>query len=170
MPVMNGIEATREIKREHPEISVLVLTIHDAPVHLFEALEAGASGYVLKDTTAELLLNAVRRTLAGKSPLDQELAMELFRRLLSRRPETTPASELEPPAENALTLRETEVLQLLALGYTNRQIAQSLTISHGTAKVHVAHIIRKLGVSDRTQAAVRAFELDLLVPDHRPLT
>lgn len=168
MPVLNGIEATREIKDDHPEINVLVLTIHDEPVYLFEALEAGASGYVLKDTAAERLLSAVRRTLAGESPLDEELAMELFRRLLSR-PETMSDPVPEPPPERSLTLRETEVLRLLALGHTNRQIARSLTISHGTAKVHVAHIIRKLGVSDRTQAAVRAFELNLLAPDHRPL-
>lgn len=164
MPGMDGIEATREIKRESPEIDVLVLSIHDDPVSFFEALNAGASSYVLKDTAAERLLSAVRRTLAGESPLDQELAMQLFRRLLSR-PEMTSAPEPEPP-ERSLTARETAVLRLLALGHTNRQIAQSLTISHGTAKVHVAHIIRKLGVSDRTQAAVRAFELNLLAPDH----
>jgi DNA-binding NarL/FixJ family response regulator len=132
MPVMDGIEATREIKRQHPEIGVLVLSIHDDPVRPFEALDAGAAGYVLKDTAAGPLLDAVRRTLAGESPLDQELATELFRRLLSR-PEMTPAPQPELP-ERLLTARESEVLRLLFLGCTNRQIARSLTISHGTAK------------------------------------
>lgn len=167
MPEMNGLTATRQIKREHPNIGVLMLTMHENSDYLLEALDAGAAGYVLKDTPAERLLNAVRRTLDGESPLNQELAVQLLRRLAgeikreaSPRPQKTP-----PPLLKALTPRETEVLRLLAAGQTNRQIAQTLTISRGTAKVHVERIIRKLEVSDRTQAAIRAIELGLASPE-----
>ncbi len=167
MPEMDGLQATRAIKREYPDIGVLMVTMHENPDYLFEALDAGAAGYVLKDAPAERLLNAVRRTLDGESPLDQELATELLRRLAGERKQE-PASEPRKPRKplrEPLTPREAEVLQLLASGRTNQQIAQTLVISRGTAKVHVERIIRKLGVSDRTQAAVRAIDLGLASPD-----
>ncbi len=167
MPEMDGLAATRELKRELPDIAVLIMTMHENMDYLLEALDAGAAGYVLKDSPAERLISAVRRTLKGESPLNQELAAQLLRRLAEER-----KSELAPkppePRESLrepLTPRELEVLGLLATGRTNQQIAQTLVISKGTVKVHVERIIRKLNVSDRTQAAVRAIEMGLLTPE-----
>ncbi len=161
MPEMDGITATRRIKEEQPSVGVLMVTMYDNPDYLLEALDAGAAGYVLKDAPANRLISAVHRTLNGESPLDQELATLLLRRLAvekQNRPDPTPQTDNEPPVET-LTPREMEVLTLLTTGQTNQQIAHSLNISKGTAKVHVERIIRKLEVSDRTQAAVRAIEL-----------
>jgi DNA-binding NarL/FixJ family response regulator len=169
MPEMDGITATRRIKDEQPGVSVLIVTMHENPDYLLEALDAGAAGYVLKDAPAERLINAVHRTLDGESPLNQELATRLLRQLAEEKldtPSHTPPKHHEPLAD-ALTPRETEVLELLTTGQTNQQIAQTLTISKGTAKVHVERIIRKLGVSDRTQAAVRALELGFTSLDTR---
>jgi DNA-binding NarL/FixJ family response regulator len=177
MPEMDGLEATRAIKGELPTTSVLVVTTYDNPDYLFEAVEAGAAGYVLKDAPKSQLLDAVRRTLGGESPLNQELAMQLISRFARegrRRPPEPAAppqqavarlSGAEAPALEALTPREHEVLQLLAQGKSNPQIAQELVISRLTAKTHVERIIRKLGVSDRTQAALRAIELGLVTPE-----
>ena len=163
MPEMDGITATRRIKEKQPGVGVLMVTMHNNPDYLLEALDAGAAGYVLKDAPANRLISAVHRTLNGESPLDQELATLLLRRLADEkqnRPEPTPQTNHEPSVE-ALTPREMEVLTLLTTGQTNQQIAHSLNISKGTVKVHVERIIRKLEVSDRTQAAVRAIELGL---------
>jgi DNA-binding NarL/FixJ family response regulator len=192
MPVMDGLEATRKIKQEMPKTSVVMVTMHENPDYLFEAVKAGAAGYVLKDASGERLLGAVRRTLEGESPLNQELAMRLLVRLAREREGDSGEAESEagedPSAEEAahvasgaasregdgaadrgeaermesLTPRETEVLRLLSQGQTNPEIAQNLTVSRGTVKIHVQHIISKLGVSDRTQAAVRAIEVGLI--------
>jgi DNA-binding NarL/FixJ family response regulator len=167
MPEMDGITATRRIKRHQPGVSVLVVTMHENPDYLLEALDAGAAGYVLKDAPAERLINAVFRTLDGESPLNQELATRLLKQLAEEKQQQThpdPPQRREP-LDDALTPRETEVLELLTTGQTNQQIAQTLSISKGTAKVHVERIIRKLGVSDRTQAAVKAIELGIASPD-----
>ena len=167
MPEMDGITATRHIKHERPGVGVLMVTMHENPDYLLEALDAGAAGYVLKDAPADRLISAVHRTLNGESPLNQELATRLLRRLAEEKQQTpyaNPSMRHEHLSE-ALTPREREVLTLLTTGLTNQQIAQTLTISKGTAKVHVERIIRKLGVSDRTQAAVRAIEQGLSAPD-----
>jgi DNA-binding NarL/FixJ family response regulator len=195
MPVMDGLEATKKIKAEMPHTSVMMVTMHENPDYLFEAVKAGAAGYVLKDASGERLLGAVRRTLDGESPLNQELAMQLLVRLAresgsrseegvgegsggavreaaEETPEEVQGEAGEPGAHQAgsrvaaqmesLTPREIEVLRLLSQGQTNPQIAQNLLVSRGTIKIHVQHIISKLGVSDRTQAAVRAIEAGLL--------
>jgi len=198
MPVMDGLEATRRIKEEMPQTSVVMVTMHENPDYLFEAVKAGAAGYVLKDASGERLLGAVRRTLEGESPLNQELAMRLLVRLARERGEggnrrggsrevaaganasgAGPDGEISAPeaageeavsagsrdeAERieALTPKVIEVLTLLSQGQTNPQIAQNLMVSRGTVKIHVQHIISKLGVSDRTQAAVRAIEAGLI--------
>jgi DNA-binding NarL/FixJ family response regulator len=174
MPEMDGLAATRAIKVELPQISVLVVTTYDNPDYLFEAVEAGAAGYVLKDAPKRQLLDAVRRTLIGESPLNQELAMQVisrFSRMARKAREATesagqPAAarprEGEAPDPEALTPRELEVLGLLAQGKSNPQIARDLVISRATAKTHVERIIRKLEVSDRTQAVLRAIELGLV--------
>jgi DNA-binding NarL/FixJ family response regulator len=172
MPEMDGLEATREIKGELSTTSVLVVTTYDNPDYLFEAVEAGAAGYVLKDAPKHQLLDAVRRTLSGESPLNQELAMQLISRFAhgSREPTAQagvpkPRGAAAAPPREALTPRELEILQLLAQGKSNPQIAQELVISRLTAKTHVERIIRKLGVSDRTQAALRAIELGMVTPE-----
>jgi DNA-binding NarL/FixJ family response regulator len=169
MPEMDGLAATREIKREHPNIAVLIMTMHENTDYLLEALDAGAAGYVLKDTPAERLISAVRSTLNGESPLNQELAAQLLRRLAVERKHEPAPKRPEPhaPLRESLTPRELEVLGLLATGQTNQQIARTLVISKGTVKVHVERIIRKLNVSDRTQAAVHAIEMGLLNPELR---
>jgi DNA-binding NarL/FixJ family response regulator len=169
MPEMDGLAATREIKREDPGTVVLIMTMHENTDYLLEALDAGAAGYVLKDTPAERLISAVRRTLNGESPLNQELAAELLRHLAGERKkqEAPRLPESRVQLHEPLTPRELEVLGLLATGLTNQQIAQTLVISKGTVKVHVERIIRKLNVSDRTQAAVRAIEMGLLVTEPR---
>jgi DNA-binding NarL/FixJ family response regulator len=183
MPVMDGLEATRRIKEEMPQTSVVMVTMHENLDYLFEAIKAGAAGYVLKDASGERLLGAVRRTLEGESPLNQELAMRLLVRLArEERDGDSPQRGAEASAASAsagsepatnhtgrrtekqlenLTPREVEVLKLLSQGHTNPQIAQTLLFSVSTVKAQVRSILNKLGVSDRTQAAVRAIELRL---------
>ncbi len=158
MPDLDGLAATRAIKEELPQTSILVVTLSEDPDYLLEALRVGAAGCILKDASRREVVAAVRQVLSGESPLDPKLAAQLIRRLAAR--------PLEPPARHgdALTPREVDVLRLVADGKTNAEIAQELFVSVGTVKVHVERIIDKLGVSDRTQAAVRAVELGYIVP------
>lgn len=165
MPHLDGLAATRTIKREYSRLAVLIVTMHDSPDYLLQALEAGAAGYVLKDAPGERLVNAVQRALDGASPLNEELAMKLLQRLSRERNRESQAPHAQAQdAKSIVTPRELEVLRLLASGHTNQQIAQRLIISKGTAKVHVERILRKLDISDRTQAAVRAIEKGLFLP------
>jgi DNA-binding NarL/FixJ family response regulator len=169
MPEMDGLAATQEIKQRYPSISVLVVTMHENPDYLLEALKAGAAGYVLKDASQEEVVAAVRRVREGESPLDPELAARLLRRLASEGTGRGGARARRGQSSmEVLTPRELEVLNLMKLGLTNRQIAHDLVISLGTAKNHVEHIIAKLGVSDRTQAVVRAIELGILGLSEEP--
>lgn len=171
MPVMDGLEATRAIKEVQPAVSVLMVTTHRSPDYLLDAVRAGAAGYILKESSAQEMLDAVRRVLSGEPTLDHGLAMRLLERLsaeaASARPQT---QELSPAVRatrtNSLTPRETEVVALVATGKTNRQIGQELHMSLSTVKRHVERVIEKLGVSDRTHAAVRAIQLGLL-PERR---
>jgi DNA-binding NarL/FixJ family response regulator len=153
MPDLDGLVATRAIKEAHPRTRVLIVTLSEDPDYLLEALRVGAAGYVLKDASRREVVNAVRQVLSGESPLDPKLSAQLIRRLAGQTRDARPAHT------DDLTQRELEVLRLVAEGKTNAEIAQSLFISVGTVKVHVERIIDKLGVSDRTQAAVRAVEL-----------
>jgi DNA-binding NarL/FixJ family response regulator len=169
MPEMDGMAATRVIKGEYPSTSILIVTTHESPEYLMDAIRAGAAGYVLKDSTKQQLLNAVQKVINGESPLDQELAMQLLQRLTveENQRHTTPLPESvrkrqEETLAEPLTDREIEILRLLALGKTNRQLAQDLRVSLSTVKTYMQRVIGKLGVSDRTQAAVRAAELGLL--------
>jgi DNA-binding NarL/FixJ family response regulator len=154
MPDLDGLVATRAIKEDHPRTSVLIVTLSEDPDYLLEALRVGAAGYVLKDASRREVVAAVRQVLSGESPLDAKLSAQLIRRLAGQSKDTSASSHADE-----LTHRELEVLRLVAEGKTNAEIAQSLFISVGTVKVHVERIINKLGVSDRTQAAVRAVEL-----------
>jgi DNA-binding NarL/FixJ family response regulator len=167
MPQMDGLSATQEIKQKYPRTSVLMVTMHEDPDYLLEALKAGAAGYILKDASQQEVITAVQQVCSGESPLDQELAARLLRRLAAedkgqgrtlRESLGSGGSLYTEP----LTRRELEVLGLLKEGYTNRRIARELFISPGTAKNHVEHILAKLGASDRTQAVVRALELGLV--------
>jgi DNA-binding NarL/FixJ family response regulator len=174
MPEVNGIEATRQIKRELPSTVVLVLTALEDPTWLMEALKAGASGYLLKEANPQQITTAIGRVLQGESPLNQQMALHLIQRLIQEKQQREAQggiASIEEASEGSrqkegllaqLTPREVEVLRLLAQGQTNRQIARTLHVGLSTVKTHVHHIIVKLGVSDRIQAAVVAIEHGLL--------
>lgn len=152
MPGMNGIEATRQIRARFPSVKVLVLTTYDDDEWVFDAIRAGASGYLLKDTPREKVVEAIRGTVAGRAFVDPAVASKLLDQVASR--QSQPASLLT----EKLTERETDVLRLLAKGLTNAEIAAQLYLSEGTVRNHVSAILEKLGVSDRTQAAVIAIQ------------
>lgn len=155
MPEMDGLATCRCIKQEVPATHVILVTMHENPHYLLEAIKAGASAYILKDVTQHELLATIRRVLRGESVLDPDMVVRVFGHMTGDtfRSASLPEVQLSP--------REREVLQLLAQGLTNREIARSLTVSASTIKIHVEHILAKLGVSDRTQAAVKAIELGL---------
>jgi len=164
MPEMDGLTATREIKQQFPDISVLVLTMHENQDYLLEAIRAGAAGYVLKDAPQRELATAIRKVLEGETTLNRQLATRLLRQLAdeAQEPAEVPPEPLRARLPQPLTPRELEVLELLAQGKTNRDIAEDFVISVGTVKNHVEHLIAKLEVSDRTQAVVRALRLGLI--------
>ncbi len=162
MPDMDGLTATRAIKQEYPAISVIMVTVHEDPDYLYKALKAGANGYILKDASKSELMAAIRRALGGGTPLDPELAGRLLREVVSEDDAKERSSGRPKGLDGELTGRELEVLRLLAWGRTNLQIAQELRFSVHTVKAHVRRVISKLGVSDRTGAAVRATELGLI--------
>jgi len=150
MPGMNGIEATRQIRTRYPAVKVLVLTTYDDDEWVFDAVRAGASGYLLKDTPREDLIKAVKETVAGKSFVDPAVAGKLLSRVAGR--QVQPATLIT----DKLTQREVDVLRLLAGGLSNAEIAERLYLSEGTVRNYVSAIFAKLEVSDRTQAAVMA--------------
>jgi DNA-binding NarL/FixJ family response regulator len=156
MPDMDGLAVTRAIKDECWATSVILFTMYENPDYVLEAIRAGAAGYLLKGASRDEILRAIRQVIAGESPLEPAVVVELLRRVSPNVAERAAASHLTP--------REQEVLQLVALGHTNRQIAETLSLTVSTVKTHVEHLISKLNVSDRTQAAVRAIELGLVVP------
>ena len=158
MPRMNGLEAIHEIKRECPEARILVLTSFSEDEMVFPAIKAGAIGYLLKNTTPERLLQAIRDVHQGKPSMSPDIASKLMLEL--QRP-----SDL-PPTEEPLTEREMDVLRLVAQGLTNQEIAESLVIGVGTVRTHVSNILAKLHLANRTQAALYALREGLTPPDH----
>jgi DNA-binding NarL/FixJ family response regulator len=158
MPVMDGIEATRRLTAGDGGPRVLMLTTFDLDEHVYDALAAGASGFLLKDATAERLFDAVRVVAAGEALLAPTVTRRLIGRFAGRRPRPGPR-ELEE-----LTPRETEVLGLVAEGLSNAEIAARLVLGEETVKTHVSRILRKLGLRDRAQAVVAAYESGLVVP------
>ncbi len=150
MPGVNGVEATRTIRTKHPEIKVLVLTTFDDDEWVFDAIRAGASGYLLKDTPRGKVIEAIRGTVAGKAFVDPAVAGKLLEQAAS--PQVQPATKVT----EKLTERETEVLSLMARGLNNMDIAAQLHLSEGTVRNHVSAILNKLEVSDRTQAVIIA--------------
>ncbi|MFH9178046.1 response regulator [Streptomyces albogriseolus] len=161
MPELGGIEATARITAVHPEVMVLVLTTFDLDEYVYEALRAGASGFLLKDASAEQLAEAVRVVAAG----DALLAPGVTRRLIAEfsRLDPRPRTPLRRKVGD-LTERETEVLSLIAQGLSNAEIAVRLVVAEQTVKTHVGRILVKLGLRDRTQAAVFAYESGLVRP------
>ena len=152
MPVMNGVEATRQIKTKYPTVKVLVLTTYGTDDWVFDAIRAGASGYLLKDAPREQVLSAIRGTVAGKTYLDPSVAGKVIGEISNTKKKTATA------LTDKLTQREIEVLQLLAKGLSNEDISKKLFLSEGTVRNHVSSIVDKLGVADRTQAAIIAIQ------------
>ena len=152
MPIMNGVESTRKIHERYPAIKVLVLTTYDQDEWVFDAIRAGASGYLLKDTPPADLIKAIRETLEGKSPVDSAVAGRLLERIAS--------GDVSAPTglQHDLNGRELDILALLAEGLTNQQIAAQLHLSLGTVRNLVSSILMKLNVEDRTQAAIFAIK------------
>jgi DNA-binding NarL/FixJ family response regulator len=159
MPVLDGAAATRRLRTTQPSCRVIVLTTFDEDETVFDGLRAGAIGYLLKDAPTEKLYEAIRAAFKGESFLQPSVAAKLVAEF-NRLSEQTPiwVQSLEEP----LSPRELEILRLLATGATNHEIASQLVLAEGTVKNHVTHILNKLGVSDRTRAALRARELGLL--------
>lgn len=152
MPIMNGVEATRQIRAKYPEVKVLVLTTYDDDEWVFDAIQAGASGYLLKDTPRDEVVKAIRGTVAGKAYVDPSVAGKVLRQASSH--QIQPATLIT----SKLTEREIEILRLIAQGLSNADISDRIFLSEGTVRNHVSAILAKLGVSDRTQAAVIAIQ------------
>jgi DNA-binding NarL/FixJ family response regulator len=161
MPVLDGIEATRRIVggAATGDVKVLILTTFDLDEHVYAALAAGASGFLLKDATPEELAHAVRVVAAGESLLAPTVTSRLVREF-ARRSGGRPQREVLA----GLTHREVEVLQLVATGLSNAELAERLVVSHATAKTHVSRILAKLGLRDRAQLVVAAYEAGLVIP------
>jgi DNA-binding NarL/FixJ family response regulator len=150
MPGVNGVEATRTIRAKHPEIKVLVLTTFDDDEWVFDAIRAGASGYLLKDTPRSKVIEAIRGTVAGKAFVDPAVAGKLLKQAANA--QVQPATRIT----EKLTERERDVLRLMAQGLNNADIAAQMHLSEGTVRNHVSAIFTKLEVSDRTQAVIIA--------------
>jgi len=159
MPVLDGIEATRRIVARHPGVRVLILTTFDLDEHVYDALEAGASGFVLKDIEPERLPEAVRVVAAGDALLAPSVTRRLIGEFARQRPRAQPAGRIEE-----LTEREAEVLAHLARGLTNQEIAAALHVGETTVKTHVAHLLGKLALRDRVQAVIHAYETGIVRP------
>jgi DNA-binding NarL/FixJ family response regulator len=158
MPEMTGVEAVRAIGERDPEAKIIVLTTYDTDEYIFDAIEAGAKGYLLKDTSREELFSAVRAVHRGESQIEPGVAAKVLTRLaqLSRQ-------NSDPNRSNdTLSDREIEVLQLIAGGAANKQIAVDLSISESTVKTHVANIFQKLDVSHRTEAVTQALQRGII--------
>ncbi|EEK42095.1 response regulator [Bacillus paranthracis] len=152
MPEMDGVEATVCIKKEYPDVKVIVLTSFSDQAHVLPALRAGASGYILKDVEPDQLVEAIRSAYKGNIQLHPDIANALLSQTLP-----VEEKEEEPSIQvDVLTARENEVLQLLAKGMSNKEIASVLVITEKTVKAHVSSILSKLNLSDRTQAALYA--------------
>jgi DNA-binding NarL/FixJ family response regulator len=161
MPVLDGIEATRRIVSTSPASRVVVLTTFGLDTYVYEALHAGASGFMLKDAPPEEIVAAVRLVANGEALLAPAVTRSVIEEFV-RREQAPPRSP--PTAMQQLTPREREVLDLLAQGLSNPEICQRLVISEATAKTHVARILQKLGLRDRVQAVIYAYETGLVTP------
>lgn len=149
MPEMDGVSATATIREEQPDVQVLVLTTYNSDADILKALEAGATGYLLKDAPKEELFDAIRNAAEGKSSLTPDVASRVVERM-------------RVPQEQSLSSRETEILELVAAGTSNKEIAKTLWVSETTVKSHLLHAFEKLGVDDRTAAVTTALKRGLI--------
>lgn len=159
MPGMDGVEATWRLRERWPEARVVILTTFDDDEYVFEGLRAGARGYLLKDVSGHDLAEAVRTVAGGGALVEPSVARKVFAEFARV---ATPARPAEAGLPEPLSDREREILELLAHGLSNREIAQRLSLAPGTVKNYVTAVLQKLGVRDRTQAALRARELGLI--------
>jgi DNA-binding NarL/FixJ family response regulator len=159
MPGMDGVEATWRLRERWPQARVIILTTFDDDEYVFEGLRAGALGYLLKDVSGQELAEAIRTVAAGGALIEPSVARKVVAEFARLAP---PARPPEAGLAEPLSEREREVLRLLALGLSNREIATRLSLAPGTVKNYVTNILQKLGVRDRTQAAVRARELGVI--------
>jgi DNA-binding NarL/FixJ family response regulator len=160
MPRVDGIEATRRLTADGEGVRVLILTTFGLDDYVYEALRAGASGFMLKDAPPEELLAAVEVVARG----DALIAPAVTRSVIEEFVRRAPAASAPPPVIAGLTEREREVLELLARGLSNAEIAERLVVSGGTVKTHVAHVLSKLDLRDRVQAVILAYEAGLITP------
>lgn len=158
MPEMNGVQATRKITSSYPDIYVLILTTYDDDEWIFDAIRSGAAGYLLKDTPPEDLIKSIKGTLEGKSFIDPQVAGKL----LSEYAENF--GKAQPPTHYTFTERERDILTLLSQGLSNSEISEKLFLAEGTVRNYTSVLLKKLGVADRTQAAILAIRYGL-VPD-----
>ncbi|HZM40149.1 MAG TPA: response regulator transcription factor [Acidimicrobiales bacterium] len=166
MPTMDGVEATARLTTgDGPVPRVVILTTFDLDEHVYDALSAGASGFLLKDVTAERLFDAVRVVAAGGALLAPTVTRRLIAEFARQRPRPAPEPSRGDALIGALTPREVEVLRLVAEGLTNAEIAGRLFLGEETVKTHVSRMLRKLGLRDRTQAVIAAYESGLVTPD-----
>ena len=163
MPILDGLRAARQVIELSPGTRVLILTTFDADEYVYEALRAGASGFLLKEAPADQLITAVRSLAAGDALIDPAITRRLISRftLAARGPAGLPDELRE------LTARELEVLRLVARGLSNLEIARELVVEENTVKTHVSRILMKLGLRDRVQAVVLAYELGFVTPEAR---
>jgi DNA-binding NarL/FixJ family response regulator len=159
MPHLDGLEALPRLVAAPGAPRIIVLTTFDLDEYVFEALERGASGFLLKGAPADQLLAGIRAAAAGDALIDASVTRRLIARFVARRPASPPCADLE-----SLTDREREVLELLARGLTNAEIADRLVVSGATVKTHVARVLAKLGLRDRVQAVILAYEAGLVTP------
>ena len=161
MPILDGVAATRQLQEQSPNCRVIMLTTFDDDEYVFEGLRAGAAGYLLKDVSSQKLIEAIRVAAKGESFLQPSIAAKVvaeFTRIAGK----TAVSPAHQPLIEPLSNRELQILQHIATGGSNREIANALFIAEGTVKNHVTNILGKLGVRDRTQAAIKAKDLGLL--------
>lgn len=167
MPLVDGIEATRQITAAHSDVRVVMLTTFDRDDYLFDALDAGASGFLLKNAEADDIVDAVRAAAYGHALLAPEVTRRVIESMArrDRGPDTRPDPAVPPLPQ--LTQREREVLTLVAQGLSNAEIAREAYVSEATVKTHVSNVLAKLGVRDRVQAVIAAYDAGVVQP-HRP--
>ncbi len=166
MPRLDGLEATRRIMARTTPPKVIVLTTFDLDEYVYQALRVGASGYLLKDAPEQQLVAAIKMASHGGGIFAPSVTRRLIERFAPQDPETTPSANLD-----RLTIREREVFELVARGHSNHEIAEELVVSEHTIKTHVAHILQKLGLRDRTQVVIAAYEWGAKrnIPASRPV-
>lgn len=168
MPGVDGLAATEQVLAAHPGTHVVILTTFDDDEYVYEALRVGASGFLLKSADGDTLVNAVRVVASGEALLAPEVTRRVIERFSTTRMDQQPVDAAEhvpsPEAIGDLSEREVEVLQLMARGMSNQEIAQELWVSSTTVKTHVSHILTKLGVRDRVQAVVEAYDSGIVLP------